>query len=285
MAREVDLLPPSTEAARKVKVVVASPSRSGTLGLYMAMKILGYNTYHIYECAAINGLDHLKVFNEGMIAQHNRLSGIKRYDKDDFEKWMPQYDCIVEIPSYMGTDLLEAYGQDPDVKFILTERDPKKWSRSVNNTAGQVVIAANKFPLNVLKHFEPTLYHFFRMNTLAYNILAAGTKIGDQDNEKELVRSYENYIKNAKATIPADRLCHIHLDKDKLDWEAICSFLSVPVPKEDYPGRNEPEKFEIMVKDFLDPLIKTAMFRLGATVVGVLGLGWSAFQYGPSFLV
>ncbi|KAJ5730117.1 uncharacterized protein N7483_004625 [Penicillium malachiteum] len=283
MPREVDLLPSPTEGTRKVKVVVASPSRSGTLGLYTAMQILGYNTYHIYECAMINGLDHLKIFNEGMTAQHNRLSGIKRFDKDDFDKWMAKYDCIVEIPSYMGTDFLEAYAQDPDVKFILTERDPRKWARSVNNTAGQVVRAANKFPLNILKHFESTLYHFFGMNTLVYRILSAGTQIGDKDNEKELVKFYENYMKMAKATIPADRLCLINLDKDTLDWETICPFLDVSIPKEDYPGRNEPEKFEAMVKGFMDPIVRTAMFRLGATIVGVLGIGWAAVQYGPSF--
>jgi hypothetical protein len=27
----------------------------------------------------------------------------------------------------MGMDLIKAYLKDPDVKFILTERDPDKW--------------------------------------------------------------------------------------------------------------------------------------------------------------
>lgn len=66
--------------------------RSGTLGLYYAMQILGYKTYHIYECVAVNGLTHIKVFKEAIIARYNKLSGIKRYDRKDCEKWMAGYD-------------------------------------------------------------------------------------------------------------------------------------------------------------------------------------------------
>lgn len=66
--------------------------RSGTLGLYYAMQILGYNTYHIYECVAVNGVTHIKMFKEAITAQYNRLSGIKRYNQDDCNKWLEDYD-------------------------------------------------------------------------------------------------------------------------------------------------------------------------------------------------
>ncbi|KAJ5097603.1 hypothetical protein N7456_008324, partial [Penicillium angulare] len=285
MSREVDQMPMPSGAQRKVKVIVASPSRSGTLGLYMAMQILGYNTYHIYECVAVNGLTHIKVFKEAVIAQCNQLSGIRRFDRKDCEKWLANYDCLVEIPSYMGMDFIEAYANDPDVKFILTERSPEKWAKSVNNTAGQVANMGFRFPFNILKYFESTLYHFLDLNVVVYNSVAGGTKIGDEDNEKMLCKYYEDYIKRAKATIPADRLCLINLEKDNLDWEAICPFLEVPVPKEKYPGRNEPEKFQALVEGFLGPKVKSAVVRFGITALATVGaLGWSSYQYGPSFL-
>lgn len=56
------------------------------------MKILGYNTYHIYECVAVNGVSHIKMFKEAITAQYNRLSGVKRYNQDDCNKWLADYD-------------------------------------------------------------------------------------------------------------------------------------------------------------------------------------------------
>ena len=66
--------------------------RSGTLGLYQAMKILGYNSYHIYECVAVRGVTHVRLFHEAVVAQFNRLAGLKRYTRADFDKWLCDYD-------------------------------------------------------------------------------------------------------------------------------------------------------------------------------------------------
>lgn len=67
-------------------------SRSGTLGLYRAMQILGYKSYHIYECCAVHGVPHIEILNEAITAQYNRLSGIRRYTKADLDKWLADYD-------------------------------------------------------------------------------------------------------------------------------------------------------------------------------------------------
>jgi hypothetical protein len=66
--------------------------RSGTLGLYWAMQILGFKTYHLYECINAGGLAHIKIFKEAITAYYNQLSGIKRYDRADCEKWLADYD-------------------------------------------------------------------------------------------------------------------------------------------------------------------------------------------------
>lgn len=92
----------------------------------------------------------------------------------------------------MGKDLLGAYAEDPDVKFILTERQPEKWARSVNNSAGGVVKMAESFPMNILKNFDPTLCEFMRINILIYDALARGTRPGDPDNEEELCTYYND---------------------------------------------------------------------------------------------
>jgi hypothetical protein len=92
----------------------------------------------------------------------------------------------------MGRDLLEAYAADPDVKFILTERQPDKWAKSVNNSAGGVVAMAESFPMNILKHFDAILFEFMKANVLVYNAISACTRPGDADNEWELCRHYND---------------------------------------------------------------------------------------------
>lgn len=68
--------------------------------MFNAMNILGFKTYHFAECVLNRGLPHLQFFNEAVTAQYNRLSGVKRYNKADFEKWMAEYD--VSKPSLLS---------------------------------------------------------------------------------------------------------------------------------------------------------------------------------------
>ena len=56
------------------------------------MQILGYKPYHMYECAAIGGLSHIKIFKEGVIARFNHFSGIKKLTRADCDKWLAGYD-------------------------------------------------------------------------------------------------------------------------------------------------------------------------------------------------
>ena len=73
--------------------------------MYHAMNILGFKTYHFAECVFAKGLPHIKVMNEAMTAQYNRLSGIKRYKEAEFEKWMSEYDVSPCIPTQIFVEL------------------------------------------------------------------------------------------------------------------------------------------------------------------------------------
>ena len=87
-------------------------------------------------------------------------------------------------------DVLQSYAQDPSTKFILTERDPKKWALSINNSGGKAFQVVSSFPLNILKYFDSRLYYFVEAHLVAYNIFAAGTRPGDPGNEAELCQFY-----------------------------------------------------------------------------------------------
>ncbi|GFF42017.1 hypothetical protein IFM51744_05002 [Aspergillus udagawae] len=262
MSRVIDKLAAPAEK-KKTKVIVSSCSRIGTLGLYFAMKILGYKPYHMYEVVLVQGKPGMEALLEAVTAQHNRLSGIKRFDKTDLDKLTADYDCLVEIPSFLSPALLDEYAQDPEVKFILTERDPDRWAKSINGTAGFIVNAAASFPLNLLKHFDEELGIFLALNTTLYGASADGTKPGQMGNEAALRRNYVEYF------------------EDGLGWEQICPFLGVSIPEEEYPRGNDVDNFQAMAQGYFKARTRAAMLRLGALLVPAFGvsgyLGWKYF--------
>lgn len=87
-------------------------------------------------------------------------------------------------------DLIEAYIDDPDVKFILTERNPEKWATSVNNTVAPVHDMPHQFPFNILKYFDSRLHSFLNINEVVYRALSRCTKPGEPDNSSNLQKHY-----------------------------------------------------------------------------------------------
>ncbi|EFY84264.1 hypothetical protein MAC_09694 [Metarhizium acridum CQMa 102] len=269
MSRIIDKLPqPKTKAP--VKVIVATASRTGTLSVYEAMKVLGYKTFHMKQCVHESGVPHMEVLAEAIQARYSPLSGIKRYSRPDFDKWLAEYDCIVEIPYFLGPGLLNAYADDPNIKFILTDRDPDKWVTSMNSTAGEIVTKMKQFPLNVLHYFNRDLHKFVMLHKVIYEAIADGTVPGDRNNEAAMRRNYVSYIEMAKSVLPADRLLFFHLE-DGLGWEQICAFLHLPTPDQPFPTPHVQENFRSNVRDWLKPRIQNAMMTLAAVVVPVVG--------------
>jgi hypothetical protein len=44
------------------------------------------------ELVLNGGVTHMKLMIENVVANRNRLSGIKRYNREDVEKWLADYD-------------------------------------------------------------------------------------------------------------------------------------------------------------------------------------------------
>ncbi|KAL4890256.1 P-loop containing nucleoside triphosphate hydrolase protein [Aspergillus ambiguus] len=281
MSREVDRLAQPVQK-KKMRLVVASCSRTGTLGLHEALEMLGYTPYHMIDVMYKGRKPHMKIFCEGIKAHHDRFSGIKRYETQDLQKWLSDYDCVLEIPSYIGPRCLEAYAADPDVKFIVTERSPIKWAKSMNNTVGAAIMLAAKFPMNILRRFDSELSAFWHLADVMYWAYSDSTNPGDPNNEEILCRNYVDYIQTVKNTLPKDRLLVVKLEEG-LGWEQICPFLELPIPEQKYPRGNDPETFQKIVEDWLQPRVKAALLNLGGIVTATAGiagyLGWRYLRY------
>jgi hypothetical protein len=203
---------------------------------------------------------------EGLRATHDRLSHpAPRYTRAEFDRWFAGYDAIIEIPCFFGTDLLYAYADDPDIKFVLYERSPASWVRSLNNFAGKIVTDCESFPMNILHHFNRKLDYLWRINVDVYNVWASGTRPGQPQNIAVLEDYYTRYIRDVKRIIPEDRLLVCKLE-DGLGWEKLCNWLEVDVPPKDVPYPREVSHEKLKNELFL-PLVMNAAMKLGLTIL------------------
>jgi len=245
--------------------------------MYDAFKILGYRPFHMAEVAMRPDHDatFMKIFEQALESENNILSGIPRYSRADLDKWLADYDVFIEVGSYFPQTTLHAYLDDPDVRFLLTERDPDRWAASFDAFVGGICLATTSLPLNVLRYFDPVLWHLYQFNHLAYWLFSDKTSPAAPEVRRRRVlrRNYVNYIRTIKRSIPSDRLTVIKLE-DGLGWKQLCAFTGDAVPSQSYPTGTEHNKIK---EKYFQELILRASVKMVATVVPVIGIGVWAF--------
>ena len=89
-------------------------------------------------------------------------------------------------------EMLEVYKDDPNTKFILTERDPVKWAVSFDKTCGAACRLATSLPISILKYFNSDVYWFLLLNQVIYRSLSDGL---DPDHPRALDALGKNYTR------------------------------------------------------------------------------------------
>ncbi|KAI0199215.1 P-loop containing nucleoside triphosphate hydrolase protein [Astrocystis sublimbata] len=265
MTREIDTFPTPTHVKPK-KLIVLSAPRTGTHGLYLALKQLGFKPYHMAEVLA-TGTSAIKVLTQGMNAEWFHEGS--PYGKAEYDKWFADYDVIIEMPFFMLRSVLKTY---PDAKFLLTERDPDKWAKSVLNTIGKANERFHKFPMSVFKEFDNFAFNMGVFGSRMMNYVTNGHGLSDEGH-KALVENYKAYIADVKRLVPPEKLKVVKLE-DGFGWKELCPVLNVPIPDGPWPSLNTPEEFHGIVA----PKMKTAATKGMAgvsTIVAVTAVtGW-----------
>ncbi|KAK8008848.1 P-loop containing nucleoside triphosphate hydrolase protein, partial [Apiospora marii] len=281
MPRLIDQLPEPAAKEQPPKLFVMSAPRTGTFGLYKAFKMLGYRPYHMNEVCE-HGVSHTKIFQEAIKSTHPAYasSETKPYRRSEFDKWFAGYDVIIEIPSFLLDAIYQAYGDEPDVRFLLTERGPDSWVRSVTSGPAELLTALDQpGPLGLSRHFDAFNDEFFSLATLMYESMAEGKGPNDPGAQDTLRRHYVKYIAKAKAAAPPGKIHVIKLEEG-LDWDSICPFLGREVPGEPYPRGNDRGEFKQIMGAFMAPGINKAIMGVSAVVVPLIGLGaWALVKY------
>ncbi|KAK6525269.1 hypothetical protein TWF694_005415 [Orbilia ellipsospora] len=263
MARYVDTVP-APSVVKPMKLVVLSVSRSGTMGLYNALKVLGYRSYHAFE-SGLRGTRDYPMLVEAFRA--HRDPNQQKYTKADFDKIWGDYDAITEISGWLAPEIIAAYLPDPSVKFLLLERDPDSWVRSFTKTLVAYSEKIDSLPYRILRKFDPfndALFEFLQEIV----VMGAGDfKTASEIGYAEQLRSeYIRRIQYVKKAVPADRLKVINLE-DGLDWEDICPYLEKNIPEEPYPSHNRPDELALIISEGTWPGIRSALIKLGTGAI------------------
>ncbi|KAJ2992690.1 hypothetical protein NUW58_g2082 [Xylaria curta] len=272
MTREIDTIPTPTHVKPK-KLVVLSAPRTGTHGLYLALKQLGYKPYHMAEVLAA-GVPALKIMTDGMNAElfHEGTP----YGRAEFDKWFANYDIIIEMPFLMLRSTLKAY---PDAKFLLTERDPEKWAKSYLNTIGLSTMRFRTFPMSVFKKFDGFAFYMDIFGGRIVDYCTNGYGV-TEDGRQALIDNYKSYISEVKRLVPPEKLKVIKLE-DGFGWDELCPYLGVPIPNTPWPSLNTPEEFQTIVA----PRMKTAATKGMAGVATIMAVVAVGIWYGRKGLL
>lgn len=104
---------------------------------------------------------------------------------------MTRPQCIIESPCYFCPSVVEAYLQDPDVKFILTERSPESFVKSIGGSLIDYYVRLRSFPLCLTKYFDSLIYHIHGMFGAMSMRWSGGIEPSDPRFKKAV---QENYV-------------------------------------------------------------------------------------------
>lgn len=196
-----------------MKVIGAGFGRTGTESTQAALeKLLGGKCYHMKE--VINRPEHLQAWAD--FAERGR-QGM------DWHWLMQDYVAGVDWPicNYYQ-DLMAAF---PDVKVLLTYREPEKWYASFL-TLVRITAMTRRLAL-----FVPMFRRMqIMVNKAVWHIFT------DVHDQAHCIEVYKRHVAEVKAQVPPERLLVFQVQEG---WEPLCKFLNVPVPDEPFPHLNK----------------------------------------------
>ena len=205
-----------------VKVIGAGFGRTGTLSLKFALEKLGFDKcYHMMEVG----------FNPSHRSLWMDLADGKAPDWHDL---FAGYQATVDWPSAnFWQQQMQAF---PDAKVLLTLRDPDKWYESVMKTIWKTSNLG-------MESKDPTR----RLSSeLAHKVIWDPVFGGRLEDRAHVIDVFNAHNQKVIDTVPREKLL-VYRPGD--GWGALCEFLDVAVPEEDYPWTNSTEEFTTRWQD------------------------------------
>jgi len=194
-----------------------------------ALDILGYRTYHYTEAsqAEAGGRNDLTLWIEGLNAKIYGKG--KPFGKVEFDKLLGEYSAVTDTPCVnFYKELITAY---PDVKVILTTRDPDEWIQSMERSVLEILSWRIWGVLNRVKYLgRPGLKAAHDTLELALTDWTSGNPY-DRDALRRGFIAHNNNVRSAAPDL---------LEFSPKDgWEPLCRYLGKDVPEKPFPYVNK----------------------------------------------
>lgn len=131
-------------------------------------------------------------------------------------------------------ELVDAY---PEVKVILTIRDPHAWLVSVRATFLEAADPDGKPPI-------PGADDGASGDQQEWSQMMANLQ-----DEHTAVADFERHIADVRSYVPEHRLLAYEITQG---WQPLCEFLQVVVPDEPFPHLNDADAFHELITDTAD---------------------------------
>jgi hypothetical protein len=210
-----------------VDVIGAGFGRTGTLSLQTALKRLGFDPCHHMSEIMLN-LEQMPLWKDALAT-----------DPVDVRRVYEGYRATVDWPGcFYWRELLEAW---PKAKVILTTRDPHRWYASARDTI--FTLQQRPLPPEVTDPDAIELHRFMFEELIPRVMDIGGGRRLDEVGEDEAVDAFTKHIAEVRDSVPADQLLVYQVSEG---WGALCDFLGVPAPDEEFPHVNESANFEAL---------------------------------------
>ena len=228
----------SLSRPKKMKVICAGFSKTGTKSLAKALRILGFKVYDYPEHRDFHMDEWLDVYCKGKLP--------------DFTSIYENVDAVTDFPAaFWFQEIYEAF---PDAKVILSLRDNEEvWIKSAAKQL-EIVETLGGFLNRVVIHWiipmfalmlapfvaSPELSIRLKERLFATSIITAAVGSLNWKSTVLLKKKYREHNERVKAVIPKEKLLVYNV---KQGWKPLCEFIECEVPDQEFPRENVDSSF------------------------------------------
>jgi hypothetical protein len=159
--------------------------------------------------------------------EHNAVwQGAAEGDPTDWKSFLTPYPAGVDWPiCNFWRELADVF---PDAKFILTERDPEAWYKSISQTI--IPAMQRDAPADPVRGAQA------RMG----KVVISEKVFGNRFDKDHVIAVYKKHNAEVKAGLPRSRLLVYDTPQG---WGPLCEFLGVAIPATGFPKTNSTDEF------------------------------------------
>ncbi|RYP73164.1 hypothetical protein DL771_003800 [Monosporascus sp. 5C6A] len=223
-----------TDPSRRLQVIGAGYSRTGTVSMQMALtKLLKGPVIH-------GGTQILEGSDACCKAWVEAYEAKRRGDREKTLKCVRRATAgFVATTDYPTLDfipeLMELY---PEARVVLVRRDPERWARSIEEISKHVTtwwLPYAMWPVPGWRWFPTFLHHFAESIEKMKKVLKERGEDADigGSTTANMLLAHNDWV---RSIVPKEKLLEMELGDG---WAPLCEFLGVPVPDEPFPRAND----------------------------------------------